>query len=103
MRKNYTIIHGNVIYKVDDASYDSTATHRRFKRDGELILSIPLNSVLVVNEQGVKGNIVNGLNTPAQNIQTKDNTKASTMQSGSSDDSFLEGAIVGGVIGALIF
>jgi hypothetical protein len=100
MGKNYTVIHGNVIYKVNDVSYDSTATHRRFKRDGELILSIPLNSVLVVNGKGVKGNIVNGLNTPAQNIQTKE---TSTTHSGSSDDSFLEGAIIGGVIGAILF
>jgi hypothetical protein len=46
--KNYTVIHGNVIYKVTDAVYDSTATHRTFRnKDGDLVLSVPLSSVLV--------------------------------------------------------
>jgi hypothetical protein len=103
MGKNYTVIHGNVVYKVDDVTYDSTNTHRRFKRDDELILSVPLNSVLIMNGRKVKGNIINGLNYPAQNVSTKENTQTSVTQNSSSDDSFLEGAIVGGVIGSLVF
>ena len=103
MGKNYTVIHGNVVYKVDDVTYDSTNTHRRFKRDDELILSVPLNSVLVMNGRKVKANIINGLNYPAQNVSTKENTQTAVTQNSSSDDSFLEGAIVGGVIGSLVF
>mgnify|MGYP007090087945 CR=1 FL=1 len=103
-KKNYTIIHGNVIYKVENVEYDSSHTHRRFKRDGDLVLSVPLNSVLVVNDSGISAKIVNGLNSPVSNqIQTKEDTKDVTPVQTQNDDSFLEGAIVGSVIGSILF
>jgi hypothetical protein len=100
--KNYTIIHGNVIYKVENVVYDSSPTHRRFKKvDGELVLSVPLNSVLVVNGREVSAKIVNGLNAPSTNIQPKEDLNQVIQEQ--QDDNFLEGAIVGTVIGSILF
>lgn len=101
---NFTIIHGNVIYKVNDVEYESSDTHRRFKREGNLILSIPINSVLVRNESRVTAKIVSGLNSPSQNLSVPADPQGNTQTSSSSqDESFLEGAIVGGIIGSIIF
>lgn len=96
---NYTVIHGNVIYKVKDVTYDSGTTHRRFLRDNQLILSVPLSSVMVKDGEGVESQIVEGLNSGGGfSKPVKNNT--TVVQS---EDNFLEGAIVGGVIGAILF
>ena len=101
---NFTIIHGNVIYKVNDVEYDSSTTHRRFKRNGTLILSVPLNSVLVRNESDVTAKIVSGLNSPSQNLSVPVDQQGNAQSvSSSQDDTFLEGAIVGGIIGSIVF
>lgn len=53
MKKNYIVIHRGFVYKVDDVTYSSSETHRRFKRDDELVLSVPLNSTLLLNDGSV--------------------------------------------------
>ena len=98
---NYTIIHGNVIYKVKDVEYDSTNTHRRFLQKGKLVLSVPLSSVMVKDEAGVTAQIVNGLNSGIgfqSNSSSGNNTTVVH-----TEDNFIEGAIVGSVIGAILF
>lgn len=53
MKKNYIVIHRGFVYKVDAVTYSSSETHRRFKRDDELVLSVPLNSTLLLNDGSV--------------------------------------------------
>lgn len=102
MKRKFTIIHGNVIYEVSDVDYKSSDTHRRFTRDGVLILSVPINSVLIQNGCGIKAKIVNGLNTASQDFTQKKN-EPKEIHSDTSDDSFIEGVVVGGIVGSFIF
>ena len=53
IRENFIIHHESHEYEVDDVVYSSSSTHRRFKRGGELVLSVPLNSVLIRKDSGV--------------------------------------------------
>ena len=101
---NYTIIYGNVIYKIENVNYNSNDSHRVFKRNGDVILSVPLSSILIKDGDGVKAQIINGLNTGVgfassnNNINNNDTTVVQQ-----SDDNFVEGMIVGGVIGSILF
>jgi len=54
INKNYTIIYQSVVYELDDVQYTSSSTHRRFKRNNELVLSIPLDSVLFLRKPGIE-------------------------------------------------
>ena len=96
---NYTVIHGNVIYKVENVQYKSTDTHRTFKRGDKLILSVPNSAILIADGEGVTAKLVNGLTT-GPGINPPDN-KTTNIQSGG--DGFAEGAVVGGLAGALLF
>jgi hypothetical protein len=96
--ENYIVIHGNVIYKVENVKYSSTDTHRVFTRNGVLILSVPLSSVLVMDGKGVTAQVVNGLKTGA-GVNSPE-TKTTVIQS---EDNFVGGMVVGGIIGAVLF
>lgn len=95
---NFTVIHGNVVYKVENAEYVSTETHRRFKKEGELVLSVPLSSVLVMDGKGVTAQIVNGLITGV-GVNPPNINKTVV----NSEDNFTEGLLVGGIVGAALF
>lgn len=101
--KIYTIIHGNVIYKVECDKYTSNDTHRRFYIKDEIILSIPLSSVLVKDGEGITAQIINGLmtGTGVDNLKTIPNeVNKNIIQS---EDNFAEGMIIGGIIGTVLF
>lgn len=98
---NFTVIHGNVVYKVENAEYSSNETHRRFKKEGELVLSVPLSSVLVMDGKGVTAQIVNGLITGVGvNPPNKTNINKTVVDS---ENNFTEGLLVGGIVGAALF
>ena len=97
---NYTIIHGNVIYKVECDKYTSNDTHRRFYIKDEIILSIPLSSVLIKNGEGVTAQVINGLTTGNGTNPTIPNPPEVNK---TTEDNFVEGIIVGGVIGTILF
>jgi hypothetical protein len=95
---NYIIIHGNVVYKVENVDYISTETHRRFTKEGKIVLSVPLSSVLVMDGKGVTAQIVNGLTTGV-GVNPPNINKTVV----NSEDNFTEGLLVGGIIGAALF
>lgn len=95
---NYIIIHGNVVYKVENVDYISTETHRRFTKEGKIVLSVPLSSVLVMDGKGVTAQIVNGLTTGV-GVNPPNINKTVV----NSEDNFTEGLLVGGIIGAVLF
>ena len=99
--ENYTIIHGNVIYKIENVNYNSNDSHRVFKRNGDVILSVPLSSILIKDGEGVKAQIINGLNTGVGFTSPNNNVDNTT--SVQSEDNFVEGMIIGGIIGSIIF
>jgi len=95
----YTILHGNVVYKVENVtSYMTTDTNRVFKKGTTTVLSVPLSSVLVKDEEGVTARIVGNLIT-GTGINPPD-SKTTVVQS---DDTFAEGVVVGAVAGAILF
>lgn len=95
MRK-YTILHGNVVYKVESVTYLTTGTDRVFKRGNTTVLSVPLSSILIKDEEGVTARIVGNLTT-GTGINPPD-SKTTVVQS---NDNFAEG--VGAVAGAILF
>ena len=95
---NYIIIHGNVVYKVENVDYISTETHRRFTKEGKIVLSVPLSSVLVMDGKGVTAQIVNGLTTGV-GVNPPNINKTVV----NSEDNFTEGLLVGGILGAVLF
>lgn len=94
----YIVIHGNVVYKVENVEYKSTDTHRIFKRNEETVLSVPLSSVLVKDGGAVTAKIINGLTTGA-GFNSPD-TKTTIVHS---EDNFMEGMVFGGIMGAALF
>lgn len=94
----YIILHGNVIYKIENAKYSTTATHRVFKKDNKVVLSIPLSSVFIKDDEGVTAQIINNLTT---GTGTNPPDKKTTVVQ--SDDNFAEGVVVGAVTGAILF
>lgn len=94
----YIVIHGNVVYKVENVEYETNETHRRFYKEGKLVLSVPVSSVLIKDGQGVTVQIINGLTTGVGvNPPNINNTVVN------SEDNFTEGLLVGGIVGAVLF
>lgn len=96
---NYTVIHGNVLYKVENVTYQSDGDHRVFRKDGKLVLSVPLSSTLIKNEEGISMQILKGIH-PVHEANTSDNASTAIINS---NDNFAEGVLVGGVVGAILF
>ena len=95
---SYIVIYGNVIYKVENVEYNTTDRYRVCKRDGKSVLSLPLSSVLVRDGKGVTAQIVNGLTS---GVEVNSSDKKTTVVG--SEDNFVEGAVVGSIVGALLF
>ena len=87
-----------MVYKVENVDYISTETHRRFTKEGKIVLSVPLSSVLVMDGKGVTAQIVNGLTTGV-GVNPPNINKTVV----NSEDNFTEGLLVGGIIGAVLF
>lgn len=94
----YTILHGNVIYKVENVAYTASATHRVFKKNNLTVLSVPLSSVLIKDGEGITAQIVSNLTTGTGT--NPPDSKTTVVQS---DDNFAEGVVVGAVAGAVLF
>ena len=92
---NYTVIHGNVLYHVENVTHTTTDSERIFRRNGNEILIVPLPSTLIANGKGISMQVMNSIHPvpDASNNTTVIN----------SNDNFVEGAIVGGIVGAVLF
>lgn len=86
------------MYKITDVEYTVSNTHRRFLKDGKIVLSIPLSSVLIKDNAGVTAQIINTIKTEVENNTI--NNKTTIIQS---EDNFTEGLVIGGIIGATLF
>lgn len=98
--KNYTVIHGNIMYKVKEVEYESSKTHRRFKRDNELILSVPLNSVMIENGKKISARLL-PVTQPPEAIQSSEGTPPAVLNGGS--DNFIEGMVTGAIVHEIFF
>ena len=92
---DYTVIHGNVLYHVENVTHTTNDGERIFRRNGNEILIVPLPSTLIVNGKGVSMKILDGIHP------VSDATNNTTVIN--SNDNFVEGAIVGGIVGSVLF
>jgi hypothetical protein len=98
--KNYTVIHGNIMYNIDNVEYRPSETHRRFKRGFEVILSVPLNSTLIERGQGVSAKML-AVTQPTESLTSMSGTSPVVSNEGS--DNFIEGVIAGAIVNEIIF